>query len=145
MVIAFLMISGMTHTSRCGHVLVVEDDCDIREAIEEALTIEGYRVKTAVNGKEALEMLKSAPPQWRPCFILLDLMMPVMNGWEFLLVQRADPELSKIPVMICSAVADRGKYPGILEFIKKPLDLDDLLNLVGKHCDPAMQMAHADP
>jgi CheY-like chemotaxis protein len=123
--------------------MVVEDDRDIREAITEALMAEGFRVTCAANGKEALNLLRHSPARWKPCFILLDLMMPVMNGWEFLLVQRADPELKDIPVMVCSAVADRTKFPGIVEFVRKPIDLDELLRLVGTYCDKGLGIVHS--
>jgi CheY-like chemotaxis protein len=132
----------MTHTPRCSNVLIVEDDKDIREAIADALALENFRVTTARNGKEALDLLLNSPHSWKPCFILLDLMMPVMNGWEFLLIQRAHPELSQIPVMVCSAIADRAKYPGIVDYLQKPIDLDRLIALVQKHCDPAVDVIH---
>lgn len=141
-----LLPSGiMTHTPRCNHVMVIEDDADIRQGIEDALLFEGYRVRSAANGREALEMLKNAPKPWRPCFILLDLMMPVMNGWEFLLLAKADPELADIPVMVCSAIADRATYPGVVDYLKKPINLDELLAAVARHCDRENPGAHSAP
>jgi two-component system chemotaxis response regulator CheY len=142
--VAYLALIPMTHTSRCNNVLVVEDDRDIREAISEGLTIEGYRVTTASNGKEALDLLRKSPDAWKPCFILLDLMMPVMNGWEFLLIQGSDPLLKDIPVIVCSAVGDRTRFPGVVEFLNKPLDFDDLIKLISKHCDPSLNLVHSD-
>lgn len=134
----------MTHTARCQNILIVEDDHDIRQGLVDILTLENFRVTTACNGKEALELLRNSPTPWRPCFILLDLMMPVMNGWEFLLEQRSDPKLKDIPVMVCSAVADRNSFPGIVEFIKKPINLDDLLKFVHQHCEPSNQLVHSE-
>jgi CheY-like chemotaxis protein len=134
----------MTHTTRCQNILIVEDDKDIRQALVDVLTLETFRVTTAGNGKEALELLRNSPNSWRPCFILLDLMMPIMNGWEFLLVQRSDPKLKDIPVMVCSAVADRTRFPGIVEFLKKPINIDELLTLVHRYCDPSLQLAHEE-
>lgn len=125
----------MTHTQRCQNLLIVEDDADIRETLEEALKAEGFRVSTAANGKEALELLTRTPDSWKPCFILLDLMMPVMNGWEFLLIQQNDPKLRDIPIMVCSAVAERSKLPHIVSYIQKPIDLDLLISHIRKHCD----------
>lgn len=132
----------MTHTSRCGSVLIVEDDRDIREAIAEVLMLEGYRATTASNGKAALDHLRGPAKNSKPCLILLDLMMPVMNGWEFLVAQRSDPALRNIPVMICSAVGDQAKFPGIVEILRKPIDLDELIGLVKRHCDPALNIVH---
>lgn len=135
-------LTSMTHSTRCQNILIVEDDNDIRQALVDVLTLENFRVTTARNGKEALELLRNSPTSWRPCFILLDLMMPVMNGWEFLLEQRSDPKLKDIPVMVCSAVADRNRFPGIVDFLKKPINVDELLMLVGRHCDPSLQLVH---
>lgn len=134
----------MTHSPRCQNVLVVEDDKDIRDAIVELLALEKFRVTTASNGKEALDLLQKSPVSWRPCFILLDLMMPVMNGWEFLLAQRADPNLKDIPVLVCSAIADRTRFPGIVDFIKKPIDIDQLIEVIKCHCEPSLQGSHED-
>jgi CheY-like chemotaxis protein len=121
-----------------GSVLIVEDDRDIREVMAEALSLEGFQVSTASNGKEALDILQSMPDDRLPQFILLDLMMPVMNGWEFLQAQRSHSKFNNIPVMVCSAVADREKFAGIQEIAKKPIDLDQLISLVKQHCDPAL-------
>src|SRR5437879_1941083 len=83
-------------------VLVVEDDDSLRDALVDALHDEGYVVVTAVNGKEALEFLGQSPS--KPCLVLLDLMMPVMNGWTFLTAVRSDPRFADLRVCIVSAV-----------------------------------------
>lgn len=90
----------VAETSGKGRVLLVEDDADIREAMGPLLTEEGYDVSYAENGHEALQHLRS---EELPAIILLDLRMPVMNGWEFRAIQRDDPKLSLIPVVTFSA------------------------------------------
>ncbi len=117
-----------------GTVLVVEDDETVRETLCMVLEDEGYDVESAANGQEALRHLRSAPP---PCLILLDLMMPVMSGWEFRLQQRQDPTLSSIPVVVVSAVTNGVDPVGALDaiaYFKKPVDLDALLSTVASHC-----------
>jgi CheY-like chemotaxis protein len=109
-----------------GHrkVMVVEDDHLIREAIAEALDEEGFEVVEAANGREALDKLHAE----RASLVLLDLMMPVMDGWEFREAQLHDPEISSIPVVVLSAVKD-DDVPAERHF-SKPCDLDDLLDTV---------------
>jgi CheY-like chemotaxis protein len=93
-------------TSQCKRVLVVEDEDVIRETFGLALELEGYKVFTAANGKEALDLLSKIPA---PCLILLDLMMPVMNGWEFIEAVQKDASLSTIPVVVVTAYGDQAK------------------------------------
>lgn len=112
-------------------ILIVEDDKEIQNSLKIALEFEGYKVFTADNGKEGLEILGKIPT---PCIILLDLMMPVMNGWEFMDIISDDLMLSTIPVVIVSAVGDKKGVPKTEGYIKKPIDLDTLLNTVSKHC-----------
>src|SRR5437762_11749160 len=83
-------------------VLAVEDDFDLRDALVPILEYEGHRVVSAANGQEALERLQTMPP---PSLILLDLMMPVMDGEEFRARQLRDPTLASIPVVVVSAHA----------------------------------------
>jgi len=82
-------------------LLLVEDEDEVREVITAVLETEGYRVRGAVNGAEALEILRSG---LRPCMIILDLMMPVMDGWQFRTEQLRDAELLKIPTVVYSAL-----------------------------------------
>ena len=110
-------------------VLVVEDSADIREAIGSALESDGFEVELACKGKEALKVLK----QRRPFVILLDLMMPVMNGWEFLQLAKSDRSLADIPVIVCSAAKDQNLSD--VEFMRKPLDLSRLLYVVHRYFD----------
>jgi CheY-like chemotaxis protein len=117
--------------SRCP-VLIVEDDADLREMMAQLLTLEGFRAETASNGRDALDYLHHHE---RPDLILLDLMMPVMDGWEFRRRQRADPVLSGVPVVVLSAL-DSSRAQDLQEaaFLKKPLDFDHLLQLVRRYC-----------
>jgi two-component system, chemotaxis family, chemotaxis protein CheY len=113
-------------------VLIVEDDDDLREMMAHMLTIEGYDAATVANGREALEYLQNAEP---PRLILLDLMMPVMDGWEFRRQQKADPEIAPVPVIVLSALDEaRASNVDAAAFLKKPLDFDRLLELVREHC-----------
>lgn len=116
----------------CCSVLIVEDDEDIQTSLLEMLESEGYQARAASNGQEALNLLLDATPH--PCLILLDMMMPVMNGREFLDKVMADDKLSKLPVLIVSAVADKANTSGSVGFLKKPLDIDALLNVVSQYC-----------
>lgn len=111
-------------------VLVVDDESDIREAVAEVLADEGYVVHGAGDGAEALRKARAVHPD----IVLLDLMMPGMNGWEFRAAQKGDPELSDIPVVVLSAL---GRVAGMdaAGFIQKPFDLDELLDAVREHAD----------
>ena len=113
-------------------VLIVEDDEDLRDMMAQMLTIEGFEAATAANGREALDYLHSTA---KPSVILLDLMMPVMDGWEFRRQQKADPELAPVPVIVLSAL-DQGRAAPVDAdaFLKKPLDFDRLLGLVRDRC-----------
>ncbi len=113
-----------------GPVLLVEDDLDIAEAILDVLMDEGYEVAHATNGLEALELLRSEPT---PAVILLDLMMPEMDGPHFREVQLSDPKLSEIPVVVVSAdrmVAQKAQQLGISEYVTKPLQPSQLVSIV---------------
>ncbi len=112
-------------------VLVVDDDPDILEALSEILEAEGYRVRRARNGQEALERLNGQGGL--PQLVLLDLMMPVMDGWEFSRRMRQRPGASEIPIIVLSAdraVADRARQIGAAAHLAKPFELSDLLSAV---------------
>ena len=113
--------------------MVVDDDPDIRDSLREVLEDEGYEVATVGNGREALDYLKQASP--RPCVILLDLMMPVMDGWQFRRQQVLDAELADIPVIVVSA-AGKERIAGIDAdgYLSKPVDLEQLLAQVNQYC-----------
>ena len=115
-------------------VLIVEDDADLREMMAQLLTLEGYQIETVANGREALDYLTDAP---RPDVILLDLMMPIMDGWEFRRRQQSDPALADVPVIVLTALDQaqaRATDLNGVDFLKKPLDFDRLLDLVRRRC-----------
>ena len=90
-------------------VMIVEDDRDTREMLGRFLELEGFEVRTAANGKLALQTLHE--DVLHPCVIILDLMMPVMNGWQFREIQRTDPDLAEIPVVVVTAAGPRDDIP----------------------------------
>ena len=119
-------------TTEC--VLVVDDDGAIRGVLSEILRDEGHVVESAENGQEALHKLQGPI---RPCVILLDLMMPVMNGWEFMSERSRMDGISKIPVVVISANANVGENAaalGAADYLEKPIDLDQLLTTVDRYC-----------
>jgi CheY-like chemotaxis protein len=114
-------------------VLVVEDDADTREAMRSVLEVYGYTVVTAADGSEALEQLHKG---LKPCLILLDLMMPGMDGFEFVNEKRQDPRISAIPVVIYSGHHDaksNAERLGAQGYFQKPVDVDNLVSLVEKY------------
>jgi two-component system, OmpR family, response regulator CpxR len=115
----------MTRTRRRPSVLVVDDDEAIRQVVSEVLLDEGYEVVCAENGVQALRELHKEHP---PDLVLLDLMMPVMSGWEVLEQLQSNDELSHIPVVVVSAMT----APGVQEHLSKPIDLEHLLSTVGR-------------
>jgi CheY-like chemotaxis protein len=115
-------------------VVVVDDDPDLLQALAELLEAHGYTVETAANGEEALTKLATLES---PCLVLLDLMMPVMNGWEFCERQKADHRLAKVPVVLISADEELASHARALRataFLPKPIDVGRLLDMVGQHC-----------
>jgi CheY-like chemotaxis protein len=113
-----------------ARILVVEDDADAREALVSLLQMKGYRAVPAGNGKEALDYLNQAPV---PDLIILDLWMPVMDGWQFRTEQIKDPRLKEIPVVVVTALSDQADVDAD-EVIIKPVDIDRLLTAVGHYC-----------
>ncbi len=115
-------------------VLVIEDDQDTREMLGRFLELEGFNVETAANGRQALERLGSGI---RASVIVLDLMMPVMDGWQFRLEQIRDASLSHIPVIVVSAAGkDRIDKIKAEAYLSKPVDLDELLERITQYCRP---------
>ncbi len=116
-------------------VFIVEDDVDTREMIGRFLQMEGYAVETAANGRQALERLDAGT---RACVILLDLMMPVMDGWEFRRQQVSHATCADIPVIVFSAAGrDRMHQIEANDYLSKPVDLEDLLEHVARFCPPS--------
>ncbi len=113
-----------------ARILLVEDDTAIRETIAELLSDEGYRVTSAANGAEALALLEASDA---PSLILLDLMMPVMNGWELRRALHDDPRLASVPVVVISASRDaESRTADAAAFLAKPFDAGRLLDTVGR-------------
>jgi len=128
-------ISGsgdLARSATCSPVLIVEDDADLRDMMAQFLLLEGFRPDPVSNGEEALEYLRRRP---MPAVILLDMMMPVMDGWEFRREQQRDPKVANVPVIVLTAL-DRTRVGDIGEaaFMKKPLDFDRLLEIVRRYC-----------
>ena len=118
-----------------GPVLIVEDDPDQRSAIVLMLESEGYTVLTAGSGVEALDLLDAGS---RPCMILLDLMMPEMDGVQFRMEQLKREAHARIPVVVASAFGQmtRAKYLQVADYLRKPLDLDELLAVIERVTQP---------
>lgn len=117
-----------------GSVLIVEDDEAIRETLADILQYEGYVVTTACDGRDALLRLHSGAT---PSLILLDLMMPRMNGWEFRVEQLSRQEMAGIPIIILSGAHDAHRQATLLNangVLSKPIEVIKLLELVRIHC-----------
>jgi CheY-like chemotaxis protein len=117
-------------------VLIVEDDSAIRGALTDALQDEGFDVATAANGRQALERLRGGP---LPAAIVLDLMMPVMDGWDFRNAQLQDPRLRQIPVVVVTAAGFsvdtvRTQF-GDVALVPKPVEFFDLVSALERACD----------
>jgi CheY-like chemotaxis protein len=110
---------------RCT-VLVIDDDAEVRDLLSVALTADGYRVDAVGDGREALHHLRSHA---ETCIIVLDLMLPVMDGLQFRAAQLRDRSLAWIPVVVMSAAAEglrQAREIGARRFVRKPLDLDEM-------------------
>ena len=115
-------------------VLIVDDDRDIRETLAEILADEGYEVHTARNGAEGLEVVARV----RPCLVLLDLFMPVMDGAEFRRRQQGDPAIAEVPVVVISAAAGlerKVESLALAGWLEKPIHIDALFTIVARYCD----------
>ncbi len=115
-------------------ILIVEDDSALREALAQVLMDEGYDLLSARDGLEAVNYLKKGN---RPDVILLDLSMPVVNGWEFRMFQKRDPDLAQIPVILITAGGYTREEVAWLEpsaLLPKPLDLPLLLSIIRRFC-----------
>ena len=117
-------------------ILIVDDDFDLRETLKDLLADEGYAVASAANGFEALAWLRSHP---KPCFILLDWMMPHCDGAQFRAEQRQDPAIADVPVVIMSAdVRLRQTFEAaeVAGYLPKPFQLHQLSKLIARFCSP---------
>lgn len=115
-------------------ILIVEDDGDTREMLGRFLELEGFNVELAANGRQALDRLETGTDA---CLIVLDLMMPVMDGWQFRREQIRRASLAKIPVIVVSAAGrDRTDQIDANAVLSKPVDLEELLARIGEYCPP---------
>ncbi len=125
------MTGTQTHSPA---ILIIEDDALTRRALAMILTRDGFEVRTAANGRAALEQLQDGR---RPSLILLDLMMPVMDGYQFRAEQQRNPELADIPVVVVTGAFDARHRAAILqaaEYLDKPVDPNLLLQAIRQHC-----------
>jgi len=127
----------MKATAYCRSILIVEDEDAIRESLQMLLELEGYHVFTASNGEEGLRVLRTMT---HPCLVLLDLLMPVMNGMEFMVAKSHEDMIASIPVCVVSAVAEKPDMAKANAFVKKPFDFDGLLKLIRSYCGQPNQM-----
>lgn len=115
----------MSHT-----VLVIEDEADLREQIRDGLELNGYAVVTAEDGQDALDKIAGIETL---CLVILDLLMPVMNGWDFVQKMRQRSELASIPVVVHTSAP--GPVPaGVTRVLQKPVMFDRLLSIVREYC-----------
>jgi CheY-like chemotaxis protein len=117
----------------CPTILVVDDDIDIRDSMCLVLQHSGYRTLSAANGAEAVRALSDGASV---DLILLDMMMPVMDGWGFRNAQQDGPAFAKIPVVVLTGdgrASAKAEAIGAAGYLKKPLDLDDLLEVVARY------------
>jgi CheY-like chemotaxis protein len=115
-----------------GHILIVEDDKDLRDTLCDALELEGYVAVCVENGQAALRHLSTGA---RPCMILLDLMMPVMDGWTFRRELMKDDSLAAIPVIVMTAAPQaRAGAVASQAILYKPLHMSRVMQVVQEHC-----------
>ena len=126
----------MNDVCNCAGVMVVDDDPDVLEITQMVLEGSGHRVLTAANGAQALELLRKCGAV--PCLILLDLMMPVMDGWRFSEELEQDAALAPIPVVVVSGgTAPEEASVRAVEYMTKPIGLERLLTLARKYDVPS--------
>ncbi len=123
---------GIESKNCMNRVLIVDDNLDIRLLFKRRLETEGYEVIEAENGLQAAETLQST----EPCLVILDLMMPIMDGWQFLEWKKEQKkELAELPVIVISAVSNNVKAPeGVAGFLKKPVSLSNMISTIQNHC-----------
>ena len=119
-------------TSSCIDILLAEDDEDLREAMVETLSDAGYTVEAVGNGRDAIQWLEETPHP--PKLILLDLMMPVMDGWQFLERREKTPKVASAPVVVLSASGSFDRTNDTVAFMRKPVSVKPLLAVVASYC-----------
>ncbi len=117
--------------ARALHVLVIEDDADVREALRPLLETAGHQVTESVDGAEAMARLRGG---LRPSMILLDLMMPNMDGWQFMDAIRGIPALRDVPIVVVSAYGSAAgvRGAGAADYVRKPVEPDQLLETIDR-------------
>jgi CheY-like chemotaxis protein len=127
------VVPDVSEAAATRPVLIVDDNADVRDSLQFVLRLAGYDVRTASNGVEGLVEMRRQPA---PCAVLLDLHMPVMNGFEFREQQSKDAELAAIPVIIFSGhhdVAEAADRLGIEAYFQKPFEVDEILELIRRY------------
>ncbi|MEP7127019.1 MAG: response regulator [Byssovorax sp.] len=119
-------------TYECADILLAEDDADLREAMVDTLSEAGYTVEAVANGRDALEWLEDT--LHAPKLILLDLMMPVMDGWQFLDEREKTPKMASVPVVVLSANGSFTAKSETVSFMRKPVKVQPLLALIAMYC-----------
>lgn len=114
-----------------GTILIVEDDMSTQAILQEILQFEGYSTLLASNGKEALDLLSKSK---LPCLVILDLMMPVMSGWEFQTHKQKNARISSIPTIVTSASNRIDGLSDVSAIMRKPIDLVQVLEAARKYC-----------
>jgi CheY-like chemotaxis protein len=134
----YLRMKAMEQGRDAGHdghrVLVVDDNRLVRERVVTLLEGRGFSARGVGNGREALQTLRDG---FQACLILLDLTMPIMDGWRFRTLQQQDPTLAEIPIVVLTALTDPAKAAlklGAVAGLGKPLDLERVVQLVSSHC-----------
>jgi CheY-like chemotaxis protein len=120
------------------HILVVDDDPAIRDVVADILESSDYAVQRAVDGADALAKIR----QDQPAAVLLDLMLPLMDGWDFLRSCREDPPCARVPIVVMSAARDARAVAdelGARAFLAKPFELDTMLSVVERVAQPALR------
>jgi CheY-like chemotaxis protein len=112
--------------------LVIEDDQDIRDTLADVLQGEGYEVVLASNGSEGLNVLRDG--RGAPCCVLLDLMMPIMDGWQFLEALRADARLECLNVVVMTGARGACDPAGAVRCLRKPVSVDSILHVMSEFC-----------
>lgn len=126
-----VMMSSIVKTcTPDGTILIIDDDESIRQVLSLALEFEGYKVFVSSDGQKGLEILSKIQ---RPFLILLDLMMPVLDGWGFMAALEKDPKLASIPVVIVTAFGEKATGIGSAEVISKPVDLEHLFEVARRY------------
>jgi len=131
------MLADTPSNSDAPVILLIDDEESIRQVLSLALEFEGFRVFTASNGQEGIELLSRMP---RPCLILLDLMMPVLDGWGFMEALAKKPAYAGIPVAIITAFSERANGIRSVALLQKPVELDQLFDLARRYSPPQLKM-----